>query len=63
MGWLVIIGGLFVFGYIVDWVYKRKGIRDFDPEENAKHVSDSERVYMESFMHNVRNDQHNSGGF
>ncbi|MBL4955068.1 hypothetical protein JK635_23195 [Neobacillus sp. YIM B02564] len=54
MGWLIIIGGLLAFGFLVDWLYKRKGIAYTDPKENEKHVSKSERVYMESHMHNMK---------
>jgi hypothetical protein len=62
MWWLIGIGGLLFFGFLVDWAYKRNGIHNIDPEENAKHVSSSERVYMESHFHNMRND-HRNGGF
>ncbi|RBP86579.1 hypothetical protein DFO70_12547 [Cytobacillus firmus] len=64
MWWLIGIGGLLSFGFIVDRWNKRKGINNFDPEENAKHVSNSEKIYMESHMHNVKNNnQDNGGGF
>lgn len=49
-------------GLFVDWWNKKHGLEDFDPEENNKHVSESERVYMESYMHNQRND-HDNGLF
>jgi hypothetical protein len=62
MWWLIGIVGLLGFGFLVDLVYKRKGIHDVNPEENAKHVSQSERIYMESYMHNMRND-HSNGPF
>ena len=58
MGWLIIIGGLLIFGALVDWLYKRKGITYTDPKENEKHISQSERIYIESHMHNLKNDQH-----
>ncbi|GHH96912.1 hypothetical protein [Neobacillus kokaensis] len=63
MWWLMGIGGLLGLGFIVDLIYKKKGINQIDPEENAKHVSESERVYMESTMHNIKNDHHGSSGF
>jgi hypothetical protein len=62
MWWLVGIGALVLFGVIVDWWYKRKGISDFNPEENAKNVSASERIYMESHMQNMRNNHQDNGG-
>jgi hypothetical protein len=46
---------------VVDWAYKRKGIYDLNPEENAKHVSWSEQAYMEAHMQNMRNDHHDNG--
>lgn len=63
MWWLIGIGGFLFFGYLVDWRYKRKGIKDFSPEESAKHVSNSERVYIESHMHNSKNNHQDNGGF
>lgn len=62
MWWLIIIGGLLAFGFLVDWWYKRKGIHDINPEENAKHVSDSERIYMESYLHNIKDNHNDIGG-
>ncbi len=59
MVWLAIIGGFLGFGVLVDYLYKKRGITHLDPEENAKHVSESERVYIESHMHNNRNDPTN----
>ncbi|KAF0819138.1 secreted subtilisin-like protease [Bacillus sp. ZZV12-4809] len=46
-------------GMFVDWWHKKHGIDDFNPEENEKHVSESERANMESNMHNMKNDHHN----
>ncbi|MCM3570865.1 hypothetical protein [Neobacillus mesonae] len=61
--WLLIgIGAFLSFGFLVDLWYKRKGIRQTNPVENSKHVSSSERIYIESYMHNMRNDQHGNGG-
>ncbi|MED4205040.1 hypothetical protein [Neobacillus mesonae] len=59
---LIIIGGLLGFGLVVDMWYKKKGIQQIDPEENAKHVSNSERIYTESYMHNMKNDFNSHGG-
>jgi hypothetical protein len=56
---LVAIGGLFAFGFLVDWIYKKNGITYVEPEENAKHASESERVYIESHMHNIKNEHNN----
>ena len=61
MYWLIGIGVLLGFGALVDWWYKRHGINHVEPEENAKHVSDSERIYMESYMHNMRNNHSDHG--
>ncbi|MEH7574251.1 hypothetical protein V7200_11995 [Cytobacillus firmus] len=46
-------------GMFVDWWHKRHGIDDYDPGENEKHVSDSERACTESYMHNMKNDHQN----
>ncbi|MGJ7922373.1 hypothetical protein [Neobacillus sp. LXY-4] len=59
---LILSGVLLALGATVDWMYKRRGITDLNPEENAKHVSESERVYIESHMHNIKND-HSNGLF
>ena len=57
---LIFCATLLGLGFVVDWWNNKHGIRGFDPEENAKHVSESERAYMESYLHNTRND-HNNG--
>lgn len=62
MWWLIGIGGMLAFGFLVDWWYKRNGIRFVDPKENEKHVSDSEKIYMESYLHNIKNDHSDNGG-
>lgn len=63
MWWLLVGAGVLLsFGFLVDWWNKKNGITDFDPEENAKHVSDSERAYVESYMHNMKHDHHDNGG-
>ncbi|QED49809.1 hypothetical protein [Cytobacillus dafuensis] len=49
-------------GVIVDWWNKKNGIRNFDPNENEKHVSEMEKAYVESYMHNMKND-HSNGPF
>lgn len=62
--WLLIgIAGFIGFGFLVDWIYKKNGINTIDPTENAKHVSESERIYVESHMHNIKNNHHDNGGF
>lgn len=61
MWWLIGIGGLLSFGFLVDFWYKKKGIV-LNPEENAKHVSESERIYTESYMHNLKNNHQDNGG-
>lgn len=61
MYWLILIGGLLGIGFIVDFVAKKHSI-NIDPDEGAKNASDSERIYVESYLHNMRNDN-NNGGF
>ncbi|UII54338.1 hypothetical protein LS684_11640 [Cytobacillus spongiae] len=64
MGWIFlgIIATLFGIGFFVDWSYKKRGIHDFDPEENAKHVSGYDKAYLEAHSSQVKDD-HNNGGF
>jgi len=57
---LIICVGLIGLGVFIDWRNKRNGLEHSDPEENQKHVSESERAYVESYMHNMKND-HNNG--
>lgn len=57
---LILCVSLLGIGVFVDWWNKKNGLTHFDPEENEKYVSESERVYVESYMHNQRND--NNGG-
>jgi hypothetical protein len=59
MLWLMIIGGLLGFGVLVDVIYRKKGIRNIDPEQNEMHVPSSERVYIESHLHNSRPENQN----
>ncbi|MFO1442304.1 hypothetical protein KDN24_03505 [Bacillus sp. Bva_UNVM-123] len=56
---LILIIGLLGFGFLVDWWNKKNGLNHYDPEENVKHVSESERAYIESYMHNLRNNHTN----
>ncbi|OEH93807.1 hypothetical protein BFG57_11365 [Bacillus solimangrovi] len=63
MVWLIGAGILLSIGLLVDWLYTRIGIDDVDPNENARNVSVSERVYIESHMHNIRQNHDNTGGF
>ncbi|MBY0123383.1 hypothetical protein [Bacillus sp. S/N-304-OC-R1] len=59
---LIFCLSLLGFGVLMDWRNKKNGLKGFDPEENHKHVSESERAYVESYMHNLKND-HNNGPF
>lgn len=54
---LILCLSLLEIGVLVDWWNKKNGLTHFDPEENEKHVSESERAYVESYMHNQRNDR------
>ena len=64
MMWFLLIFclALLGLGVLVDWWNKKHGLHDFDPEVNEKHVSESERAYIESYMHNLKND-HTDGPF
>ncbi|WP_243292289.1 hypothetical protein [Bacillus sp. FJAT-47783] len=54
-GWLILIGGLVTLGAVVDITVKKWKL-NIDPEEGAKNASESERVYMETYLHEVRNE-------
>ncbi|UQD51066.1 hypothetical protein C0971_02750 [Bacillus methanolicus] len=56
---LLILGtALILFGFIVDKLYKNRGITT-DPKENEQHVSSSERIYTETMLHQMK-DQNNN---
>jgi hypothetical protein len=56
---LLILGtALILFGFIVDKLYKRIGITT-DPKENERTVSSSERIYTETMLHQMK-DQNNN---
>ncbi|MGP9040919.1 hypothetical protein ACT17T_09090 [Cytobacillus kochii] len=43
------------FGLVIDWIAKKKGLTKFDPEENEKNVPDSQRIYTENYLQQIRN--------
>lgn len=56
MWWFLgIILTLLGFGLVIDWVAKKRGLTKYDPEENAENVPDSERIYMENYLQQMRN--------
>ncbi|WP_243385341.1 hypothetical protein [Bacillus kexueae] len=55
-GWFILFGGLILFGVVTDWVVKKKKLK-IDPNEGAKNASESERVYMETYLREVRDEQ------
>ncbi|MGX1902384.1 hypothetical protein EDD69_12220 [Thermolongibacillus altinsuensis] len=58
MGWIIFIGGLLFLGFLIDLFAKKRNIQ-IDPEEGAKNASDSERIYIETYMHNHRHSDDN----
>jgi hypothetical protein len=58
MGWIVLIVGLLLLGGIMDFIAKKRNI-NIDPEEGAKNASDSERIYIETYMHNTKQNHDN----
>ena len=59
---LMLCAGLLLFGFLVDVWYKRHGITDLNPEENAKHVSGYDKAVSEAYLSNSRDD-YNNGSF
>lgn len=59
---LILCAALLGIGFLVDWAAKRKGLTNYDPEENAKHVSPSERAYAESYMDQIKDNNNGGGG-
>ncbi|WP_052345704.1 phage holin family protein [Paucisalibacillus sp. EB02] len=50
---LIIFGGLLVVGLIFDWVAKKRNIKT-DFQEGIKNASESERIYTEKALDDVR---------
>ncbi|KYD32013.1 MULTISPECIES: hypothetical protein [Anoxybacillaceae] len=59
MGWIILIGGLLLLGGIIDFIAKKRNMK-IDPEEGAKNASDSERIYVETYMHNTKQNHENN---
>lgn len=56
---LLLLGtALILFGFIVDKLYKNRGIAT-DPKENERSISSSERIYTETMLHQMK-DQNNN---
>jgi hypothetical protein len=58
MGWIILIVGLLLLGGIMDLIAKKRNM-NIDPEEGVKNASDSERIYIETYMHNNRHSDNN----
>jgi len=58
--WVMLIGGLLGFGILLDFIVKKRKL-EVNPEEGAKNTSDSELVYMETYLHNTRDQQNDIG--
>ncbi|NUK31694.1 hypothetical protein HT574_16880 [Parageobacillus sp. VR-IP] len=58
MGWIILIVGLLLVGGVMDFIARKRNIK-IDPEEGAKNVSDSERIYVETYMHSTQQNQGN----
>ncbi|WP_156424293.1 hypothetical protein [Bacillus sp. FJAT-27445] len=61
--WYIVIFSavLLGFGFAVDMWYKKKGIKDVNPEENSAHVNGMERAYVESHLNHMRDDLNSNG--
>ncbi|AIF44786.1 MULTISPECIES: hypothetical protein [Virgibacillus] len=58
--WLQIVGGLLVFGYIIDLVAKKRGGR-INPGEKAKPLNDDPRNLPENIIHQANMNNQNHG--
>ena len=58
VGWIILIVGLLLVGGVMDFIARKRNIK-IDPEEGAKNVSDSERIYVETYMHSTQQNQGN----
>ncbi|WP_010095850.1 hypothetical protein [Ornithinibacillus scapharcae] len=58
---LFLIGGLLIISLIADWVIKNKKIK-IDLEEGVKHANESERIYTEKALDDVRHKIGNDNG-
>ncbi|MFD1037798.1 hypothetical protein ACFQ3N_05160 [Virgibacillus byunsanensis] len=54
---LIVFGGLLLMGVVVDVIAKRKG-KKLNLEKEKKDSSTSERVYGESFKHEIKQNMH-----
>ncbi|WP_442598803.1 hypothetical protein [Neobacillus sp. D3-1R] len=64
MWWLIVFMAILIgFGLLVDWWHKKHGITNFNPDENAKNISTSERIYAETYLNNIKNGNDNGGPF
>jgi hypothetical protein len=58
VGWIILIVGLLLVGGVMDFIARKRNIK-IDPEEGAKNVSDSERIYVETYMHSTKQNHDN----
>jgi hypothetical protein len=61
-GWILLIGGFLLLGWGIDLFVKKRKIL-IDPEEGSKNASESERVYVESALYNIRQDHNDIGHY
>lgn len=53
MGWIILIGSLLLFGFLLDRIAKKRNIQ-MNPKEGAKNATDAERIYVETYLHQQR---------
>ncbi|PAV28533.1 hypothetical protein CIL05_16495 [Virgibacillus profundi] len=56
---LILFGGILLIGVIVDLLAKLKG-KKISIEEKEKNMSESERIYKEKIMHDIKNHMDNN---
>ncbi len=61
--WVVgMVGGLLGIGALIDYRSKKRNIR-IEPDEGIKNASDSQQIYTEQYLDQVRKDTGNNNQF
>jgi hypothetical protein len=55
---LILVGGLLLFGFVIDIIAKKKNLQ-LDPEEGLKAASESERILKEQYLDQIKDNMNN----